>query len=313
MTTTVKPIATRQAFGEALAKMGEKYPQVVVLDADLSKSTKTELFAKKFPERFFEMGISEANMIGVAAGLALSGKVPFAASFGCFVVGRFDQIRMSVSYSRANVRIVGTHAGVAIGDDGHSQMGLEDIGMMRALPEMTVLQPADDLETAAFVEELITHPHPAYLRLTRQNVPRVHKEGTTFKIGKMQGLRDGKDVVILATGGVVSHALAAAETLQQQKISAEVVNVSTIKPLDEAFLRGALSRHARFVTVEDHYVIGGLGGAVAEFLSGAGKGKLLRLGVEDKFGQSGHPDHMYDAYEISAPHIARKVARWLAE
>ncbi|RYZ98367.1 MAG: transketolase family protein, partial [Proteobacteria bacterium] len=197
----VKPIATRQAFGESLAKLGEKHAHIVVLDADLAKSTKSELFAKKFPNRFFEMGISEANMIGVGAGLALEGKVPFICSFGAFVTGRFDQIRMSVSYSEANVRIVGTHAGVAIGEDGHSQMALEDVACLRTLPKMTVLQPADDIETAAMVEELITHPFPAYLRLTRQNVPRVHKEGTVFKIGKIQPIKAGKDVLVLATGG----------------------------------------------------------------------------------------------------------------
>ena len=163
-----KPIATRQTFGETLAKLGEKYPEIVVLDADLAKSTKSELFAKKFPERFYEMGISEANMIGVGAGLALSGKVPFICSFGAFISGRFDQIRMSVSYTQAPVRIVGTHAGVGIGEDGHSQMALEDLAMMRTLPQMLVLQPADDLETAAMVEELVHHKQPAYLRLLRQ-------------------------------------------------------------------------------------------------------------------------------------------------
>src|SRR3989344_9256112 len=166
--SAAKPIATRQAFGEALAKMGEKHPQVVALDADLAKSTKSELFAKKFPDRFFEMGISEANMIGAGAGLALNGKVPFICSFGCFVTGRFDQIRMSVAYTRANVRIVGTHAGVGIGEDGHSQMALEDLACLRTQPEMAVLQPADDIETAAIIEELVHYPHPAYIRLTRQ-------------------------------------------------------------------------------------------------------------------------------------------------
>lgn len=309
----IKPVATRQAFGETLAKMGEKFPQVVVLDADLSKSTKSELFAKKFPERFFEMGISEANMIGVGAGLALSGKVPFICSFGAFVSGRFDQIRMSVAYSRANVRIVGTHAGVGIGDDGHSQMALEDLACMRTLPEMTVLQPADDIETAAMVEELIHHPHPAYLRLTRQNVPRVHKEGTKFKMGKIHGLREGKEVLLLATGGVVCEALGAAELLQKQDVSVEVANVSTIKPLEEEFLRAALSRHTRIVTLEDHYIIGGLGGAVAEFMSGVGKGRLHRIGVDEEFGQSGAPEVMYDAYGLSAKHVAKKIQNFLSE
>ena len=313
MITAVKPIATRQAFGEALAKLGEKYPEIVVLDADLAKSTKSELFAKKYPERFFEMGISEANMIGAGAGLALSGKVPFICSFGCFLTGRFDQIRMSVAYSKANVRLVGTHAGVGIGDDGHSQMALEDMACMRTLPQMAVLQPADDLETAAMVEELIHYPYPAYLRLTRQNVPRVHKEGTKFKIGKIQSLREGKDVLLLATGGVVAEALAAVELLQKQGISAELANIASIKPLDEGFLRDALSRHSHFVTVEDHYIIGGLGGAVAEFLSAMGKGKLQRIGIDEEFGQSGAPEVMYDAYGLSAAYLTKKIAGFLNE
>jgi transketolase len=304
---SVKPVATRQAFGETLANLGEKYPQIVVLDADLAKSTKSELFAKKFPNRFFEMGIQEANMIGAGAGLALEGKVPFICSFGCFVTGRFDQIRMSVSYSRANVRIVGTHAGVGIGEDGHSQMALEDITCMRALPEMAVLQPADDLETAAMVEELVHYPHPAYLRLTRQNVPRVHKAGTQFKIGKIQPLKPGKGALVLATGGVVGPACEAVAALAQQGFDLEVANVSSIKPLDVAFLREALQRHKKFITIEDHYVIGGLGGAVAEFLAEEGAGRLHRIGVNDEFGQSGTPEDLYEHYGLSAPHLAKKI------
>lgn len=309
--TSVKPIATRQAFGEALAKMGEKYPQVVVMDADLAKSTKSELFAKKFPERFFEMGISEANMIGAGAGMALSGKVPFICSFGCFVTGRFDQIRMSVSYSKAAVRIVGTHAGVGIGEDGHSQMALEDVACLRTLPEMLVLQPADDLETAAFVEELVHHKQPAYLRLTRQNVPRVHKSDTKFAIGKIQPLKPGKDALVLATGGLVGNSLEAATALQTQGLDVEVANVSSIKPLDEAFLKSALQRHKLVITVEDHYVIGGLGGAVAEFMSSVGAGKLHRIGVNDVFGQSGTPEELYEEYQFTPAHLARKIKNFV--
>lgn len=303
---SVKPIATRQAFGETLAKLGEKYPEIVVMDADLAKSTKSELFAKKFPERFFEMGISEANMIGAGAGMAVSGKVPFICSFGCFVTGRFDQIRMSVSYTKAPVRIVGTHAGVGIGEDGHSQMALEDLACLRTLPEMAVLQPADDIETAAMVEELVKYPHPAYLRLTRQNVPRVHKADTKFAIGKIQPLKPGKDALILASGGVVGESLLAVEELEKAGMSFEVANVSSIKPLDEAFLREACKRHKKFITVEDHYVAGGLGGAVAEFLAGEGHGKLHRVGVNDEFGQSGTPEECYEHYGLNAKHLAKK-------
>ncbi len=309
--TSVKPVATRQSFGETLAKLGEKYPEIVVLDADLAKSTKSELFAKKFPNRFFEMGISEANMIGAGAGLALNGKVPFICSFGCFVTGRFDQIRMSVAYSRARVRIVGTHSGVGIGEDGHSQMALEDLACLRTLPEMAVLQPADDIETAAMVEELVHYPHPAYLRLTRQNVPRVHKADTKFAIGKIHSLKPGKDVMVLATGGVVGEALEAAATLEKQGISAEVANVSSLKPLDEAFLKEACKRHKKFITIEDHYIIGGLGGAIAEFLTGQGHGKLSRIGVGEEFGQSGTPEALYDAYGLSHPHLTRKIQEFV--
>lgn len=302
---SVKPVATRQAFGEALAKMGEKHPEIVVLDADLSKSTKSDLFAKKFPDRFFEMGISEANMIGVGAGLALNGKVPFVCSFGAFVTGRLDQIRMSVSYARANVRIVGTHAGVGIGEDGHSQMALEDLACLRTLPDMAVLQPADDIETHAMIEELVRYPHPAYIRLTRQNVPRVHKAGTQFGIGKIHQLKTGKDGLILATGGVVGNSLEAAATLEKKGLSFEVANVSSIKPLDTAFLKEACRRHKKFITVEDHYVTGGLGGAIAEFLAEQGHGKLHRVGVHE-FGQSGTPEALYEAYGLSTEKLQKK-------
>jgi transketolase len=303
---SVKPVATRQTFGETLARLGEKHPEIVVLDADLAKSTKSELFAKKFPNRFFEMGISEANMIGAGAGLALTGKVPFICSFGAFIMGRFDQIRMSVAYTRANVRIVGTHAGVGIGEDGHSQMALEDLSCMRTLPGMAVLQPADDLETAAMIEELVHYPHPAYIRLTRQNVPRVHKADTKFAIGKIQALKPGKDALVLATGGVVGNALEAVEALQKQGLDLEVANVSSIKPLDTAFLREALKRHKKFITVEDHYVAGGLGGAVAEFLAEEGAGKLFRVGVNDEFGQSGTPEECYEYYGLNPKRLEEK-------
>lgn len=295
---SVKPIATRAAFGTALAELGSKYPEIVCLDADLSKSTMSMHFAKKFPDRFFEMGIQEANMIGAGAGLALTGKVPFICSFGAFVAGRFDQIRMSIAYTQANVRIIGTHAGVGIGDDGHSQMALEDVACMRTQPTMAVLQPADDLETAAMIEELVKYPHPAYVRLTRQAVPRVHAAGTQFKIGKIQPLRQGTKALVLASGGVVASCLEAAEAHDL-----EVANVSSIKPLDTAWLREALKRHKRFITVEDHYVIGGLGGAIAEFLAEEGAGKLHRVGINDVFGQSGTPAECLDHYGLTTPKL----------
>ncbi|HEY0840076.1 MAG TPA: transketolase C-terminal domain-containing protein [Vulgatibacter sp.] len=304
--------ATRQAFGEALAKLGETRSDVVVLDADLSVSTKSELFAKKFPDRFFEMGIQEANMVGTAAGLALAGKVPFCCSFACFVTGRYDQIRVSVAYSGANVKIVGTHAGVAIGDDGYSQQGLEDIALMRAIPTMAVVQPADDLETAAAVEYLASHQGPAFLRLTRQNVERVHAEGYRFQFGKIDTLRDGKDAVIFASGGTVGPALHAAEELAKAGISLRVVNVHTIKPLDvEGVVEAAKACGGKVITAEDHTVIGGLGGAIAEALSERFPSRIRRIGIQDVFGESGAPEAVVAKHGLDTAGIARQVKEFL--
>lgn len=304
--------ATRQAFGEALARLGETRSDVVVLDADLSVSTKSELFAKKFPDRFFEMGIQEANMVGTAAGLALAGKVPFCCSFACFVTGRYDQIRVSVAYSGANVKIVGTHAGVAIGDDGYSQQGLEDIALMRAIPTMSVVQPADDLETAAAVEYIASHHGPVFLRLTRQNVERVHAEGYRFQFGKVDTLRDGKDAVIFASGGTVGPALHAAEELSKEGVSLRVVNVHTIKPLDiDGVAEAAKACGGKVITAEDHTVIGGLGGAIAEALSERFPSRIKRIGVQDVFGESGAPDAVVAKHGLDSAGIARQVREFL--
>lgn len=301
--------ATRDAFGEALAKMGEKYPEVVALDADLAKSTKSEIFAKKFPDRFFEMGIAEANMIGTGAGLALAGKIPFICSFACFVTGRYDQIRISVAYSNANVRIVGSHAGVAIGDDGYSQMGLEDIALMRTLPGMAVIQPADDLETEGAVEFLCRHQGPAFLRTTRQKLDRVNPDGYRFEFGKAVTLRPGgKDVVIFATGGEVQYALRAAEELSKGGADVGVVNIHTIKPLDVPAILKAAQSTKLVVTAEDHQIIGGLGSAVAEALAENGVGrKLLRIGVQDTFGESGMPEDVLRHFKLDTAGIVEQV------
>lgn len=289
--------ATRAAFGAALAEFGDD-PRVVALDADLAKSTKSENFAVKYPERFFEMGIAEANMIGTASGLALAGKIPFACSFACFLTGRWDQIRVSVSYSQANVRLVGTHAGVAIGEDGFSQMGLEDIAMMRALPNMLVLQPADAIETRAAVKYLIDeHVGPAYLRLTRQNLEDVHDDNYKFEVGKAEVLRDGSDVTLVASGGTLQGALDAAEALGKEGVSARVVNVCSIHPIDSDLLVASAEATGAIVTVEDHFVNGGLGGAVCEVLSERRPTPVKRLGVT-RFGESGDPSLLYDAFDI---------------
>ncbi|MFL5318116.1 MAG: transketolase family protein [Myxococcaceae bacterium] len=301
--------ATRDAFGEALLKCGEKYPNVVALDADLAKSTKSELFAKKFPARFFEMGIAEANMIGTGAGLALAGKVPFICSFACFVTGRYDQIRISVAYSEANVRIVGSHAGIAIGDDGYSQQGLEDIALMRVLPGMAVLQPADDLEAEAMVEFLCTHKGPAFLRTTRQKLERVHADGYKFQFGKLDELRGGgSDAVIFATGGETYFAMQAAEQLAQGGLKVGVVNVPSIKPFDAEHAVRLAKGTKVVVTAEDHMIAGGLGSVVAESLAEAGVGKrLLRIGLRDVFGESGDPAELLAKFKLDSKGIAEQV------
>ncbi len=304
----VKPMATRKAFGEALKALGDRDDKVVVLDADLSKSTMSVVFAKAHPDRFFEMGIQEANMLGTASGLALSGYTPFCCSFACFITGRFDQIKMSVAYSQARVRIVGTHAGVGIGPDGYSQQGLEDLALMRSLPTMLVLQPADDVETAQMVDHLATDPRPAYLRLTRQDVPRVHPEGYRFVPGRFPTLLEGTDVAILATGGCVGGAVDAAALLAKQGVSARVLNASTIKPVDDdAIEKAARECKLGLVTVEDHNVLGGLGGAVAESLTSRTPARLLRLGVQDVFGESGDPKALYKKHGLDAEGVARSV------
>ncbi len=304
--------ATRDAFGEALVALGATYPQIVVLDADLSESTRSGKFAKKFPERFFQMGIAEANMIGAAAGLALSGKVPFCCSFACFVTGRFDQIRMSVCYSAASVRIVGSHSGVGIGEDGYSQQGLEDIALMRALPTMAVIQPADDLETAGAVEYLVHHRGPAFLRTTRQKLDRVNApDGYQFQFGKGVTLTDGKDVAIVASGGTVGPAVKAAALLAKDGISARVINIHTIKPIDVDLLARAARETGRILTVEDHQVTGGLGGAVCEALADVAPCRVRRHGIPDAFGESGTPEALYAKFKLDAPGIA-EVARSLA-
>ncbi len=301
--------ATRDAFGEALVRCGEKFKDVVVLDADLSKSTKSEAFAKKFPDRFFEMGIAEANMIGTGAGLALAGKIPFICSFACFVTGRFDQIRISVAYSNANVRIVGSHSGVAIGDDGYSQQGLEDVALMRSLPGMIVIQPADDLETDAAVEYLCTHQGPAFLRTTRQKLERVNKDGYKFELGRAVELKTGgSDVVIFATGGEVYFSLKAAELLEKDGLKVGVVNIHTIKPFDAATVTRLAKAAKLAVTAEDHQVIGGLGSAAAGAMAEAGVGtRLLRIGIQDVFGESGAPDEVVKHFKLDPEGIASQV------
>jgi transketolase len=302
--------ASRAAFGEALLDLGALDERVVTLDADLSKSTMTTAFAKKYPGRAFNLGIAESNMVGVAAGLALTGKIPFACSFACFIVGRFETIRISVAYTNANVKIVGTHVGVAIGEDGYSQMGLEDIACMRALPNVPIIQPADELETKQVVAYAIEHAGPLYLRLTRQNLEPVCPPDYRFRLGRWLSLRAGKDVTLMATGGTVFNALEAAKILQAEGISAEVINAASIKPLDEDMLVRSATATGRVVTIEDHSVSGGLGGAVAELLSEIRPTPLKRIGTTT-FGESGDPKSLYAKFGFDAAGIARSVAKFL--
>ena len=302
--------ASRAAFGEALVELGATDPRIVTLDADLSKSTMTAAFAKKFPDRAFNLGIAEQNMIGVGAGLALTGKVPFVASFACFVVGRFETIRISVAYTAANVKLVGTHAGIAIGEDGYSQMGLEDIACIRALPNIPIIQPADELETKQVIAFAVEHQGPLYLRLTRQNLEPVCPPGYRFQLGKWLSLRAGGDVTLVASGGTVFNALQAATQLQADGIEAEVINAACIKPLDEEMLVASARRTGHVVTVEDHSVSGGLGGAVSELLAETHPTAVRRLGVHG-FGESGDAKGLYAKHGLDPAGIARSVRKFL--
>jgi transketolase len=303
--------ASRAAFGEALIELGARDERIVTLDADLSKSTMTAAFAKKFPDRAFNLGIAESGMIGVAAGLALAGRVPFACSFACFLVGRFETIRVSVAYTEAPVKLVGTHVGVAIGEDGYTQMGLEDIACLRSLPNIPIVQPADELETRQAVAFAVEHPGPLYLRLTRQGLEPVHEAGYRFQLGKADLLRPGNDVTLLATGGTVWNTLEAAKKLAADGIHAEVINVATIKPLDEEAILRSAGRTGHVMTVEDHSIHGGLGGAVAELLGEVMPTPLKRLGVTT-FGESGDPKGLYAKHGLDPDGIAGSVRKFLA-
>jgi transketolase len=305
-------VATRAAFGKAIVAAGKEDHRVVVLTGDLRNSTNTEDFAEQIPERFVECGIAEANMLGVAAGIALSGKIPFACSFAAFVAGRQENVRLSIAYNRANVRIVGTHAGIGIGDDGATQMALEDIAAMRALPGMAIIQPADGIETEQAVRYLLRHEGPVFLRLMRQKTEDVHDERYRFEFGAADRLRDGSDIALIATGGTVPEALKAAEQLAGEGVSARVLNIHTISPLDREAILSAARDTGHILTAEDHNVNGGLGGAVAETLAESGVPvKLARAGLQS-FGESGAAEELYERYGLSAPRLADAARSLLA-
>ncbi len=296
-------IATREAYGQALAELGEEIKDIVVLDADLSGSTKTSVFAKKFPQRFFNMGIAEQDLMATAAGFATCGKIPFASTFAVFATGRaFEQIRNSICYPSLNVKIAATHAGLTVGEDGATHQSIEDLALMRSLPNMTVISPADGVETKKAIRAAALHEGPVYLRLGRMAVETIFDEDYEFEIGKGKILREGTDVAIIATGIMVGEALKAAEVLEKDGINAMVVNIHTIKPIDEDIILKAAECGA-IVTAEEHTIFGGLGSAVAEVLAEKKPTPMKRIGVKDTFGQSGKPDELLKLYNLTAEDI----------
>ena len=301
-------VATREAYGKALVELGEKNDKVVVLDADLAAATKTGMIKKAFPDRFFDAGIAECNMIGVAAGLATTGYTVFASSFAMFAAGRaFEQIRNTIGYPHINVKIGATHAGISVGEDGASHQCCEDIALMRTIPGMVIINPADDVEARAAVLAMADYDGPAYLRFGRLAVPRINPLDYEFKLGKGVQLCDGKDVTIIATGLMVGEALAAKETLANEGISARVINMHTIKPLDKEIVAAAARETGAIVTAEEHNIIGGLGSAVAEAVCEVCPVPVMRVGVEDKFGASGPAVEMLKIYGLTADHIVEKA------
>ncbi|MEA3558518.1 MAG: transketolase family protein [Candidatus Thermoplasmatota archaeon] len=294
----------RPGFGEALVELGGKYQQVVALNADLSGSTTTAMFDKAYPERFFNIGIAEQNMMGIAAGLAATGKIVFASTFAMFATGRtYDQIRQSIAYTKLNVKIVATHAGITVGGDGASHQMHEDLALMRVIPHMTVIAPADYWETKKAVLKVAETPGPCYIRTGRTNVPMIYDENYDFQIGKADLLKEGDDVTIIAMGLMVSKALEAAEVLAKSGISARVVNISTIKPIDKNMIIRSARRTGAIVTVEEHNMIVGMGSAVAEVLADYEPAPQKRIGIPNVFGESGESEELMEAYGLTVENI----------
>lgn len=308
MSEVVK-IATRDSYGNALVECGKEYENLVVLDADLAAATKTGVFKKAFPERHIDCGIAECNMVGIAAGLAATGKIPFVSSFAMFAAGRaFEQVRNSVAYPHLNVKIGATHAGISVGEDGATHQCNEDIALMRSIPGMVVINPSDDVEAKAAVKAAIEHEGPVYLRFGRLATPVINdRPDYKFELGKGVVLREGKDVTIIATGLCVAEALAAADKLAADGVSAKVINIHTIKPLDEELVIAAAKETGKVVTVEEHSVIGGLGSAVCDCLSANAPTPVLKIGVNDVFGESGPAVKLIAKYGLDAEGIYNKV------
>jgi transketolase len=308
----VEKQATREAYGQALLEMGARYDNLVVLDADLSKSTKTVDFARQYPERFINVGIAEQNMMGIAAGLSTCGKIVFASSFAIFAAGRaFEIIRNSIAYARCNVKIGASHAGITVGEDGGSHQSVEDISLMRSVPNMTVVVPSDGFSAREAVRALCALDGPAYLRLGRLPTPALYRAGETWTLGRGHVLQDGTDAALIACGMMVAPALEAAGALAREGKSIAVVDMATIKPLDEALILEMAHKTGRLLTVEEHTVLGGLGSAVAEVCGRYHPVPVWRMGLEDVFGQSGKPDELLDRYGLTVPHIADNLRRLL--
>ena len=300
-------IATRQSYGKALVELGKENEKIVVLDADLSTATKTIDFAKEYPERFFDIGIAEADMIGTAAGMATCGKIPYASTFAVFAAGRsYDQIRSSVCYPNLNVKICATHAGITVGEDGATHQMLEDLALMRVLPNMRVFCPSDDVQTKWLIKEISNIEGPCYVRLCRLSTPIIYDENQKFEIGKMIQIGEGTDSTIFATGVTVSEALKAQEILKQRGINIRVIDVHTIKPLDEEMILKCAKETKRLISIEDHSILGGLGSAISEVLTENYPTKLERMGIIDKFGKSGNAEELLKYFKIDCNSIVEK-------
>ncbi|MCI9219067.1 MAG: transketolase family protein [Lachnospiraceae bacterium] len=310
---TIKKIATRESYGNALKELGEEFPNLVVLDADLAAATKTGIFKKAYPDRHIDCGIAESNMMGVAAGLSLVGKIPFVSSFAMFAAGRaFEQVRNSIGYPHLNVKIGATHAGITVGEDGATHQCNEDIALMRTIPGMVVMCPADDVEAKAAVRAALEHEGPVYIRFGRAAVPVINdRPDYHFEIGKGSVVREGTDVTIVATGICVDSALGAARLLEAEGVNAEVISICTIKPLDEEIIIDSAKKTGKVVTVEEHSVIGGLGSAVCDALSANHPTKVKKLGMQDVFGESGSAAALVQKYGLDAEGVYKSVKEFL--
>lgn len=303
-----KKIATRQSYGEKLAELGEKNKNIVVFDADLSGATKTSIFAKKYPERFFDMGIAEQDMMGTATGMSTFGKIPYVSTFAMFAAGRaYDQIRNSICYPKLNVKICATHSGITVGEDGATHQMLEDIGIMRGVPNMTVISTSDDTQTRWAVEEISKIQGPVYLRLCRLETPIIYEENQEFEIGRAVQIGGGTDATIFATGVVVSEAIKAKEDLEKQGINIRVVDIHTIKPIDRDIIVKCAKETKKLISIEDHSIIGGLGTAISEVLTEEYPTKLIKMGIKDEFGKSGKATELLEYYRLTAKDITSMV------